>query len=81
MTNRFRMTVLATNAEDAPGFYLTFVEATDLQYNEGRHYEWPLAPAEEEEEGYRSPMTALTRTTRQQACSATEFMEDETDEV
>jgi len=82
MTNRFRMTVLATNAEDAPGFYLTFVEATDLQYNEGRHYEWPLAPAEEEE-GYRSPMIAFDQNDAAAGMlrHATEFMEDETDEV
>ncbi|PZR42146.1 hypothetical protein [Paraburkholderia fungorum] len=80
MTNRLRMTALATNAEGAPGFYLTFVEATDLQYNEGRHYEWPLAPAEE---GYLSPMIAFDQSDAAAGMlrHATEFMEDETNEV
>ncbi|MGF6479476.1 hypothetical protein [Paraburkholderia sp. JPY419] len=44
MANRIRMTVLATNAEGSPDLYLTFVEATDLQYNEGQHYHMALGP-------------------------------------
>lgn len=57
MTNRIRMAVLATNAEGSPDLYLAFVEATDLQYNEGRHYVMALARAEDE--GYRAPMIAF----------------------
>lgn len=48
MTTRIRLTVLATNAEGLPDLYLTFVEATDLQYNEGQHYDMALARAEDE---------------------------------
>ena len=47
MINRFRMTALATNAEGSPDLYLIFVEATDLQYNEGQHYDMALARAED----------------------------------
>ena len=81
MTNRIRMTVLATNAEGSPDLYLTFVEATDLQYNEGRHYDMALARAEDE--GYRSPMIAFDQNDAAAGMlrHATEFMEDETDEV
>lgn len=57
MTSRIRMAVLATNAERAPDLYATFVEATDLQYNEGHHYDMALARAGDED--YRAPMIAF----------------------
>jgi hypothetical protein len=57
MTNRIRMAVLATNAEGSPDLCLTFIEAADLQYNVGQHYDTDLARAEDE--GYRAPMIAF----------------------
>jgi hypothetical protein len=81
MTNRIRMAVLATNAEGSPDLYLTFVEATDLQYNEGQHHDMALARAEDE--GYRAPMTAFDQNDAAAGMLrlATEFMEGDTDEV
>ncbi|CAG4896045.1 hypothetical protein [Paraburkholderia saeva] len=81
MTNRIRLTVLATNAEGSPDLYLTFVEATDLQYNEGQHYDMALARAEDE--GYRPPMIAFDQNDAAAGMlrHATAFMESETDEV
>ena len=52
-----RMAVLATNAEGSPDLYLTFVKATNLQYNEGQHCDMALARAEDE--GYRAPIDCL----------------------
>jgi hypothetical protein len=81
MTNRIRMTMLATNAEGSPDLYLTFVEATDLQYNEGQHYDMPLARAEDE--GYRAPMIGFDRNDAAAGMlrHATALMEGETDGV
>ncbi|MBB5542391.1 hypothetical protein A8H39_18650 [Paraburkholderia fungorum] len=81
MTNRIRMAVLATNAEGSPDLYLTFVEATDLQYNEGRHYD--IARARAEDEGYRAPMIAFDQNDAAADLlrHAAEFMEGDTDEV
>jgi hypothetical protein len=81
MTNRIRMAVLATNAEDSPDLYLTFVDATDLQYNEGQHYDMALARAEDED--YRSPMIAFDQndSAADMLRHAAEFVEGETDEV
>ncbi|MFM0433714.1 hypothetical protein PQQ75_32230 [Paraburkholderia aspalathi] len=81
MTNRIRMAVLATNAEGSPDLYLTFVEATDLQYNEGQHYDMAVARAEDE--GYRSPMIAFDQndSAADMLRHAAEFVEGETDEV
>lgn len=81
MTNRLRMTALATNAEGAPGFYLTFVEATDLQYNEGQHYDMAIARAEDE--GYRAPMIAFDQNdaASRMLRDAIAFMEGTVDEV
>ncbi|WP_205191210.1 hypothetical protein [Burkholderia sp. LMG 13014] len=81
MTHRIRMTVLATNAEGSPDLYLIFVEATDLQYNEGQHYDMALARAEDK--GYRAPMIAFDRNDAAAGTlrHATAFMEGETDEV
>jgi hypothetical protein len=81
MNNRVRMDVLATNAEGSLDLYLTFVGATDLQYNEGQHYEWPLASAEDE--GYRSPIIAFDQndSAADMLRHAAEFVEGETDEV
>jgi hypothetical protein len=81
MTNRIRMTVLATNAEGSPDLFLTFVEATDLQYNEGQHYDMALARAEDE--GYRAPMIAFYQNDAAADVlrHAAAFMEGETDEV
>lgn len=81
MTNRIRMAVIATNTEGAPDLYLTFVEATNLQYNEGQHYDTAIACAEDE--GYRAPMIAFdpndaaSRLLR----DAVAFTEGDTDEV
>lgn len=81
MTNRIRMAVVGTNANGAPDLYLTFVEATDLQYNEGLHYDAAIDRAEDE--GYRAPMIAFdqndaaSRTLR----DAVAFMEGTVDEV
>jgi hypothetical protein len=81
MTNRIRMAVLATNAEGSPDLYLTFVDATDLQYNEGQHYDMALARAEDED--YRSPMIAFDQNdaAADMLRHAAEFVEGETDEV
>ncbi|AIP30573.1 hypothetical protein DR64_267 [Paraburkholderia xenovorans LB400] len=81
MNNRVRMAVLATNAEGSPDLYLTFVEATDLQYNEGQHYDIALARAEDE--GYRAPMIAFDPNDAAAGMLrlAAEFMEGDTDEV
>ena len=80
MTNRIRMTVLATNAEGSPDLYLTFVEATDLQYNEGQHYDMALARVVDE--GYRASMIAFDQNDAAGMLRhAAEFMEGETDEV
>ncbi|WP_028220991.1 hypothetical protein [Paraburkholderia oxyphila] len=81
MTTHIRLTVLATNAEGSPDLYLTFVEATDVQYNEGQHYEMALARAEGE--GYRAPMIAFDQNDAAAGMlrPAAAFMEGETDEV
>ncbi|MBC8745526.1 MULTISPECIES: hypothetical protein [Paraburkholderia] len=81
MTNRIRMAVLTINAEGSPDLSLTFVEATDLQYNEGKHYEMALARAEDE--GYRAPMIAFDQNDAAADVlrHAAEFMEGDTDEV
>ena len=81
MTNRIRMAVLATNAEDSPDLYLTFVEATDLQYNEGQHYVMALARAEDE--CYRATMIAFDQNDAAAGVlrHAAGFMEGDTDEV
>ncbi|MGF6967242.1 hypothetical protein OKW43_004270 [Paraburkholderia sp. WC7.3g] len=81
MTNRIRMAVLTINAEGSPDLSLTFVEATDLQYNEGKHYEMALARAEDE--GYRAPMIAFEQNDAAADVlrHAAEFMEGDTDEV
>ncbi|WP_175824498.1 hypothetical protein [Burkholderia cepacia] len=81
MTDRIRMAVLATNAEGSPDLYLIFVEATDLQYNEGQHYDMALARAEDE--GYRAPMIAFDQNDAAADLlrRAAEFMEGDTDEV
>lgn len=75
------MAVLATNAEGSPDLYLTFVEATDLQYNEGHHYDMALARAEDE--GYRAPMIAFDQNDAAADVlrHAAEFMEGDTDAV
>jgi hypothetical protein len=80
MTNRIRMTVLATNAEGSPDLYLTFVEATELQYNEGQHYDMALALGEDE--GYRAPLIAFDQNDAAAGTlrDAAEFMESDTDE-
>jgi hypothetical protein len=57
MPRRIRMAVLATNAESSPAPYVTFVEATDLQYTEGQHYDVALARAKDE--GHRTPTIAF----------------------
>ncbi|MGF6467004.1 hypothetical protein [Paraburkholderia youngii] len=81
MTNRIRMTLLATNAEGSPGLYLTFVEATDLQYDEGQHCDMTLARAEDE--GYRAPMIAFDQ--NDMAANvlrhAADFMEGDTNDL
>ncbi|MBC8733420.1 hypothetical protein OKW38_001538 [Paraburkholderia sp. MM5496-R1] len=81
MTNRIRMAVLTINAEGSPDLSLTFVEATDLQYNEGKHYDMALARAEDE--GYRAPMIAFDQNDAAADVlrHAAEFMEGDTDEV
>ncbi|MFM0229582.1 hypothetical protein [Paraburkholderia sediminicola] len=81
MTNRIRMTVLATHAEGSPNLYLMFVEATDLQYNEEQRYDMALARAEDE--GYRAPMIAFDQNDAAAGMlrHAAEFMEGKTDEV
>ena len=81
MTNRIRMAVLATNAEGSPDLYLTFVEATDLQYNEGQHYDMALARAEDE--GYRAPMIAFDQSDSAADVlrHAVDFMEGDADDV
>ncbi|SEA67623.1 hypothetical protein SAMN05192564_102661 [Paraburkholderia sartisoli] len=81
MANRIRMTVLATHAEGSPDLYLTFVEATDLQYDEGRHYDMALARAEDE--GYRAPTIAFDQNdaAADMLRHAAGFVEGETDKV
>jgi hypothetical protein len=81
MTNRIRMAVLATNAEGSPDLYLTFIEATDVQYNKGQHYDMALARAEDE--GYRAPMIAFDQNgaAADVLRHAAEFMEGGTDKV
>ncbi|MGF6880264.1 hypothetical protein [Paraburkholderia sp. MM5477-R1] len=81
MTNRIRMAVLTINAEGSPDLSLTFVEATDLQYNEGKHYDMALARAEDE--GYRAPMIAFDQNDAAADVlrHAAEFMEGDTDGV
>ncbi|MEX3816200.1 hypothetical protein AB3X96_39250 [Paraburkholderia sp. BR13439] len=53
MTNCIRMAVLATNAEGSLDLYLTFVEATDLQYSEGQHYDMALPMPKIKATGHR----------------------------
>jgi hypothetical protein len=48
MTNRFRIAVLAINAEGTPDLYLTFLEATDLQYKVGQHSDMAVGRPEDE---------------------------------
>ncbi|MGF6856531.1 hypothetical protein [Paraburkholderia sp. CI3] len=81
MTNRIRMAVLTINAEGSPDLSLTFVEATGLQYNEGKHYDMALARAEDE--GYRAPMIGFDQNDAAADVlrHAAEFMEGDTDEV
>ena len=81
MTNRIRMAVVGTNANGAPDLYLTFVEATDLQYNEGQHYDMAIARAEDE--GYRAPMIAFDQNdaASRMLRDAIAFMEGTVDEV
>jgi hypothetical protein len=81
MTDRIRMAVLVANAEGSPDLCLTFVEATDLQYNEGQHYDMALARAEDE--GYRAPMIAFDQSdaAAELLRHATEFMKGHTDDV
>lgn len=81
MTNRIRMAVLATNTEGAPDLYPTFVEATDLQYSEGQHYDMAIARAEDE--GYRAPMIAFGPNDAASGMLrvVVAFMEGDTDEV
>ncbi|MBN3809881.1 hypothetical protein [Paraburkholderia sp. Ac-20347] len=81
MTNRIDMAVLAANSEGAPDLYLTFVEATDLQYNEGQHYDMAIARAEEE--GYRAPMIAFdpNDAASRMLRDAVSFMDGDTGEV
>jgi hypothetical protein len=81
MTNRIRMAVVATNGEGAPCLYLTFAEATDLQYNEGHHYDMALARAENE--GYREPMIAFDQNdaASRVLCDAAAFMAGDIDDV
>ncbi|MGF6700417.1 hypothetical protein OKW38_005029 [Paraburkholderia sp. MM5496-R1] len=75
------MAVLTINAEGSPDLSLTFVEATDLQYNEGKHYDMALARAEDE--GYQAPMIAFDQNdaAADELRHAAEFMEGDTDEV
>lgn len=81
MTNRIHMVVLATNAEGSPDLYATFVEANDLQYNEGQHYDMALARAEDE--GYRAPMIAFDQNDAAASMLryVAEVMEGRTDEA
>jgi hypothetical protein len=81
MTNRIRMAVVGTNANGAPDLYLTFVEATNLQYNEGQHYDMAIARAEDE--GYRAPMIAFDQNdaASRMLRDAVAFMEGTVDEV
>ncbi|PZR44937.1 hypothetical protein [Paraburkholderia fungorum] len=81
MTNRIRMAVVGTNANGTPDLYLTFVEATDLQYNEGQHYDMAIARAEDE--GYRAPMIAFDQNdaASRMLRDAIAFMEGTVDEV
>lgn len=81
MTNRIDMAVLAANSEGAPDLYLTFVEATDLQYNEGQHYDMAIARAEDE--GYRAPMIAFdpNDAASRMLRDAVSFMDGDTGEV
>ncbi|WP_175772303.1 hypothetical protein [Paraburkholderia phenazinium] len=76
MTDRIRIAVLATNAEGSPDLYLTFVEATDLQYSD-------MALPRAEDEGYRAPMIAFDRSdaATEVLRHAAEFMEGDTDDV
>lgn len=53
MTNRIRVVVLATNAGGSPDVYLSFVEATDLEYNEGQQYDITLPTPKMKATGYR----------------------------
>jgi hypothetical protein len=57
MFKRIRMVVVAANASGSPDLFLTAVEATDTQYQHGRHYDMALLRAREE--GYGSPMIAF----------------------
>lgn len=81
MTKRIRMAVLAADAEGPPDLYLTFIEAADLQYNEGQHYDMALARAEDE--GYRAPTIVFDQHDAAAAVlrHAAEFMEGDTDTV
>ena len=81
MTHRIRMAVVGTNANGAPDLYLTFVEATDLQYSEGKHYDMAIARAEDE--GYRAPMIAFDQNdaASRMLRDASAFMEETVDEV
>ncbi|MFX1762189.1 hypothetical protein PWP93_06270 [Paraburkholderia sp. A1RI-2L] len=81
MTNRIRVAVLATNAEGFLDLYLSFVEATDLEYSESQQYDMALAQAEDG--GYRVPMIAFDQNDAAADVlrHADEFMEGDTDEV
>jgi hypothetical protein len=81
MTNRIHMAVIATNTGGAPDLYLTFVEATALQYGEGQHYDMAIARAEDE--GYRAPMIAFdpNDAASRMLRDAVTFLEGDADEV
>ncbi|MCC8403335.1 hypothetical protein LJ655_15785 [Paraburkholderia sp. MMS20-SJTN17] len=81
MTKSIRMAVLATDAEGSPDLYLTFVEAADLRYNEGQHYD--MALAHPEDGGYRAPVIAFDQNdgAADVLRHAAAFMEGDTDEV
>lgn len=81
MTHRIRMAVVGTNANGTPDLYLMFVEATDLQYDEGQHYDMAIARAEDE--GYRAPMIAFDQNdaASRMLRDAIAFMEGAVDEV
>ncbi|MFM0758079.1 hypothetical protein [Paraburkholderia strydomiana] len=54
MFNHIRMVVLATNAVGSPDLFLTSVEATDTQYQHGRHYDMAFLRARDQ--GCSTPM-------------------------
>ncbi|MDT8835814.1 hypothetical protein ParKJ_00115 [Paraburkholderia fungorum] len=57
MFNHIRMVVLATKAVGSPNLFLACVDATDTQYEHGRHYDMALLRARDE--GYSTPMIAF----------------------